>query len=393
MKSLTTGILVCCSGLLVVSANAAEWHFDADADPTMKYDDNELLRENERGDFSLSVAPTISLSRALENSKSKLDLGYRVSKYDKLSELDKQNPFAGFTYSHNTERSELGLALAYSERETRSIAEEDTGNFSDASTVTTKSISPTFSYRITELDSVSSRFSYTERTYDSSASNTSNLSDNETLDFNVAWQHRFSERFSGGLSAAYVNYEAESELFKNQYDSYSLSATSSYNLSQLWQLSGQFGMRVLDSEVSPISGARSSERSNGSTYSFSAVRKDELSEVMLSFSKALLPSSTGAVNEQDAYQLSYSRDLSEQVSAGVSASYRDFDNATDDFSANDETKYSELSPYLRWKLDRNLALVFNYKYRNYERSQSSDATSNAIYMTIDYDWDGIRFSR
>lgn len=394
MKRWMNGGFFLCFGLMMaLSANAAEWHFDADADPTLKYDDNELLRENERGDFSLSVSPSLSLSRALETSKAKLDLGYRISKYDKLSELDKQNPFAGFSYTQSTERADMGLELAYSERETRSIAEEDTGNFSDSSTVTTKSISPSLSYRLTELDSLTSRLSYTERTYDSSATNLSNLSDNETLDLNLAWQHRFSERLSGGFSAAYINYEAESDLFKNQYDSYALSATSSYNLSQLWQLSGQVGVRVLDSEISPIIGPSSSDRSNGSTYSFSAVRTDELNELMLTFSKALLPSSTGAVNEQDAYQLSYTRNLSEQVSAGLSASYREFENTTDDFSVNDETTYSEISPHLRWKLDRNLALVFNYKYRNYERSESSDATSNAIFMTIDYDWDGIRFSR
>jgi predicted porin len=305
--------------------------------------------------------------------------------------LDREDPFANFSTNYNTERSEYGLELEYSEREARSIAEEDTGDFSNVSTVTTKSIRPSFSYNLTELDRLITGFGYTERKFDNSGSSTNDLSDNEIIDVSVAWQHSFSERLTGGLSALFMNYEAETDAFTNEFDSYALSATSTYALSELWQLGGELGLRYLDSELTPNIGPSISETSTGETYAFSASRKDELSELQLTATRALLPSSRGEVNEQDAYHVSYTRNLTERLAASIYANYRKFESVDETFAT--DTEYTELSPNLRWSLAQNLALVFAYKYRSVKRSDSGDADSNAVLVTLDYNWDGIRFSR
>ena len=157
--------------LFASSVNAAEWGIDFEADPQFKYDDNELLREDKKGDFSLKINPTLSLSRNLENSESRLRMGYRISRYQDLNDLDTENPFIGFSTSRSTERSSYGINLDYSERESRSIAEEDTADFSNTSTTTIKSISPNFSYSLTELDTITTSASYQERTQSSTTNN------------------------------------------------------------------------------------------------------------------------------------------------------------------------------------------------------------------------------
>ena len=384
--------------LLSNNVSAAEWVFNAQADPKFKYDDNELLREDELDDFSLNIDPTLSLSRSLENSTSEIRLGYRISRYQDLKELDKENPFASFNSTYATERSTYGLKLDYAERESRDIAEEDTADFSNISTTITKSISPSFSYRLTELDTISTSLSYQTRKQSDDSSNnnsilgsSSNLTDNETASLNLAWQHQYTERLNGGLSFTYVNYQAESDRLDNQYDSYSLGLTSEYQLSELWSVNGLLGARYLDSVNSPVIGPETSDQSTGLDYSVSTTREDELNSYTLSASRSLTPSSEGDVNEQDAYTITYRRNFTEKLTGNLSASYRKYRSA-DDLDST-ETKYFDFSPSLSWKLDEDWSLVFGYRYRSVDESDGKNVDGNALTFNIDYNWNGIRFSR
>lgn len=391
-RTLSLAILLSIGG----QGYAAEWGIGFNADPGFKYDDNELLREDKEGDFSLNITPTLSLSRKLENSLSQIQLGYRISRYDRLSELDKENPFFSFSTSKSTERSTYGLNFNYSERESRSIAEEDTADFSNTSTTTTKSISPSFSYRLTELDTVSTTLSYQKRLQSTASNNSllansSNLTNNETKSLNLAWQHQYSERLSGGVSVGYVNYQAESNNLDNEYDSYTAGFTSTYQLTELWAVSGLLGARYLNSENNLSNGITSTDTSSGLNYSFSATKKDELDSITLSASRSLVPSSEGDVNEQDAYTLSYSRALTEKLNVNLSSSYREYTSA-DDINSN-TTKYIDFSPNLRWKLYEEWSFVFGYRYRSIDESDGKNVNSNAVTFNIDYNWDGIHFSR
>ena len=380
------------------TVSAAEWVFNAQADPKFKYDDNELLREDEIDDFSLNIDPTLSLSRSLENSTSEIRLGYRISRYQDLKELDKENPFASFNTTYSTERSTYGLNLNYAQRESRDIAEEDTADFSNISTTITKSISPSFSYRLTELDTISTSLSYQTRTQSDDSRNnnsilgsSSNLTDNETASLNLAWQHQYTERLNGGLSFTYVNYQAESDTLDNQYDSYSLGLTSQYQLSELWSVNGLLGARYLDSENKPVIGPETSDQSTGLDYSISTTREDELNSYTLSASRSLTPSSEGNVNQQDAYTITYRRNFTEKLTGNLSASYRKYRSANDLDST--ETKFMDFSPSLSWKLAEDWSLVFGYRYRNVDESGGKNVDGNAFTFNIDYNWNGIRFSR
>lgn len=384
--------------MFINTASAAEWVFNAQADPKFKYDDNELLREDKLDDFSLNIAPTLILTRSLENSKSEVRLGYRISRYKDLKELDKENPFINFSTSYATERSTYGLTLDYAERESRDIAEEDTADFSNTSTTITKSISPSYSYRLTELDTLTTSASYQKRNQSGSSDradpilgSSSNLTDNETINLNLAWQHQYTERFNAGLSLSYVNYQAESDRLDNEYDSYSLGMTSQYQLSELWSVNGMLGARYLDSENNPAFGPQTSDQNTGLDYSISTTREDELNTYTFSASRSLTPSSEGNVNEQDAYTIIYRRNITEKLTGSLSTSYREYRSA-DDLNST-ETKYIDFSPSLSWNLAEDWSLVFSYRYRSIDESGGKNVDSNALSFNIDYNWDGIRFSR
>jgi len=375
-------------------AKAAEYIIGADFSPTLSYDDNVELRENEEGSFATKITPTLLLSRSVENASISLDTGYRVERYASLPDLDRQDPFANISGNYNTERSSYGITAGYAERAQRSIAEEDTGDFSSNATVTSKSLAPSYQYQFTDRDFAYTSLNYNERTYD-----TGGFSDNESISYTGGWRRNLSERLTGGLALTYSEYESESELIESEYDSYNLSVTSTYIMSERWSFSGQLGYRTTDSETQTLEGGPlQSERTAGSLFDFSANYLGELNTLTFSLSRSLAPSGEGVVNETDRISFNWNRNLAETLSFSINTSYQESQSADD--LGNNEREYFTFSPALNWQLQRNLALKMGYQYRQQKGTSfggfdtiDDKVDSNSVFLTVNYDWDGLRFSR
>jgi len=375
-------------------AQAAEYIIGADFSPTLSYDDNVELQEDEEGSFVTKITPTLLLSRSIENGSIALNTGYRIERYTSLSELDRQDPFANFSTSYNTERSNYGLSAGYSERAQRSIADEDTGDFSSNATVTTKSLAPTYQYQFTDRDFAYTSLNYSERTYDTGA-----FSDNESISLTGGWRRNLSERLTGGLAMTYSEYESESDTIESEYDSYNLSVTSTYMLSERWSFSGQVGYRTTDSETHFLPGGpQQSDRSAGSLFDLSANYLGELNTLTFSLSRSLNPSGEGVVNETDRVSLNWNRSLAETLFFSVDTSYQESQSA--DGLTNTDREFFTFSPSINWKLERNLALKMGYLYRQQKgtsfggfNTNGDKVEGNMVYLTVNYDWDGLRFSR
>jgi len=380
-------VLLCTNAFSVSVANSAEWSLNSTLNPSAKYDDNVFMSENKQGSVQYSISPTLIFKRAMENSELSLSAGYNINRYQSFAYLDRQDPFIKFNSSLKTERSQYGLAASYSQSSSRSTAEEDTGDFTTESSVTSETISPSYSYQLTERDSISLSGSYSTRSY-----STTDFSDNKTKSINSAWQHQFTERLSGGLSLSASNYQSDGLSLISDDDNYNLSTTVSYQLSELWKLNGQIGIRKLKSQQKDNLGPTQNTSSSGSSFDFSANRKTELGSLSMGLSRSLSPSSTGDVNEQDRFNLAWSKMLSEQLSLSLSTSYQQSTSALDD--GNDKRENLNVSPAIKWQFERNLAVNVSYNYRQQKESAAdTNAKSNAVMMTLLYDWDGLRVSR
>jgi len=387
-KSFITRVLLIISGLNVCSVSAAEWSLTSTLAPSFNYDDNVFMSENEQGSVQYLLSPTLSIKRALETSEIDLSVGYNINRYVSFSELDRQDPFARLNSTFSTERSNYGLAASYQQSSSRSTAEEDTGDFTTESSLTTETISPSYSYQLTERNLLSIGGSYSTRTY-----STTDFSDNEIKSLNSGWQHQFSERLSGGLTASVSNYQSDGVTGTTDDDNYSLSTTMTYRLSELWQVNGQLGIRKLNSRNTDNVGFTQSNSSSGSSFNFNARRQSELGLFSVGLSRSLSPSSTGDVNEQDRFNVSWSRELTEQLSTSMSASYQQSTSAIDEGSS-DERENINFSPAIKWQFDRNLGLNVGYNYRQQKESEeNTNVSSNSVMATLIYDWDGIRASR
>ncbi|PHS69261.1 MAG: hypothetical protein COB23_06470 [Methylophaga sp.] len=370
--------------------HAAEWSLTGNLNPSAEYDDNTFLSNDEESSMHYAVTPTLTIARGLENSEMSLSLGYQIDKYIAISDNDTENPFIELNSSYNTERSQYGLAMSYKEDTTRNNAVEDTGDFTTRSTVRTRSINPSYGYQLTERDSLSLTAGYSEREY-----STDDFSDNETKSLSAGWQREFSERLSAGLDLTASNYQADSSISSTDDDTYGIATSFTYELSELWDISGSIGLRRLNSERK-TAGITNSDQSSGSTLDFSATRTREIDTFTINLARVLSPSSDGDVNEQDRLSMSWSRNLSERLTMGADFSYQESTNASDD-SSDEKRENINFSPALTWSIEENLDLIMAYSYRKQKRSGGSSAgssnDSNAISLTLSYNWEGIRFSR
>ena len=374
---------------------SAEYVVGASFSPTFSYDDNVLLREDKDGSFVTKIQPTLLLSRAEANSMISFNTGLRVERYTDLKDQDREDPFASISGNWNTERSSYGLSASYSENAQRSIADEDTGDFSSNTTVESINISPTFNYQLTEKDSVYGSYTYSDRKYtDGDTSDNplgTNFSDNTTHSFTGGWQRSLSERLTGGLALTYANYESEGRQ-QTEYDTYNFAVTSSYLLSEKWSLSGQVGYRTLENEITPVVGPKLTDESSGSLFSLASTYEGEINTVTFSLARSLNPSGEGVVNEQDKISLYWQRSLSEKLSFTLNTFYQETQTA-DSFN-NTDRKYLQFSPSMAWKLQEDLTLRFGYQYREQKGTNNVDTVDgNMVFLTVGYDWSGLRFSR
>lgn len=374
---------------------AAEYIVGADFAPTLSYNDNVLLREEKEGSFIAKIQPTLKLSRSEENSRIEFSTGLRVERYTDLKDLDREDPFANFSSGWSTERSTYGFSAGYSERAQRSIADEDTGDFSSNATVESINLSPSYSYQLTEKDSLYGSYNYSDRTYSDSGPTddpfgTTNLNDNTTHSLTGGWQHSITERLTGGLAVTYANYESTGNQ-ESEYDTYNFAITSSYLLSEKWSLSGQVGYRTLENEITPQVGPVVTDESSGSLFSFASTYDGEINSVSFTLGRSLNPSGEGVVNEQDRISLNWRRSLSDTLSFNINTSYQETQTA-DSINTTDR-KYLQFSPSMAWQLEEDFTLHFGYQYREQEGSTTDAIDSNMVYLTIGYDWSGLSFSR
>jgi hypothetical protein len=219
------------------------------------------------------------------------------------------------------------------------------------------------------------------------------------MSFTGGWRRNLSERLTGGLALTYSQYESESELLESEYDSYNFSVTSTYMMSERWSFSGQVGYRTTDSETQSLFGGPSqTDRSAGSLFNFTANYLGELHTLTSSLSRSLNPSGEGVVNETDRLSFTWIRNIAETLSLSVNTTYQETQSV--DELSNTEREYLTFSPSLNWQLQRNLALKMGYQYRQQKgtsfggfNTTGDKVDSNMVFLTVNYDWDGLRFSR
>lgn len=382
-STLSTVFLLC----LVEMASAAEWSLTGNVNPSIAYDDNVFLSTNEKSSFHFSARPSLQLKRALENSSLTINSGYQIDRYSSISSNNTENPFFNIGGSYSTERSSYGVSASYSKNTSRSEALDNSGDFETQSILTSRSINPFYNYQLSERDSLALNLSYSKRDY-----STTGFADNESKSMSVGWQRRFSERFSGGLTFSLSNYKSDGSSSFNDNDNYNVSTYLSYAVTELWTVSGNIGVRRLESvRTNKLNNFVVEQTSTAPSFNISASKSDQVNSYSIGLSKSVFPSSSGNVNDSERISASWMHKRSEVLSSNISASYQRTDSTTN--NQNENRDNITFSSSINWQLQRNLGLSFSYNYRQQDRSTSESVDSNSFVMLLNYNWDGIHASR
>jgi hypothetical protein len=376
------------SSAAMFNVQAADWSLTGGVNPSLKYDDNIFMRDTDKlGDYHASMSPTLKAAYETDRTDTSLSTGFVMDRYHSSNQLDNDNPFVNLNTAYKTQRTTWELGLGYVERSSRKDAADDTGDFETNSTSTTESISPSFSYQLTERDSLSLSASYSEETY-----STNDFSDSKNRTISTHWQHQFTERLNGGVSLSVNNSKSTGLFTKTDDETYRVLLTSAYNVSEIWTVNGSVGLRQIDVQQTDFLGGTTETTDTGPSLAFDIAYQTDLNQVSISLSRSVSPSSTGDVNEQDKISIAWGRSLSEKLSASINASFQTTSSALD--TGSDDREYISFSPSINWAYSPDSSLSLSYNYRQQKESfNNTEAISNAIMLTFNYDWHGINVSR
>ncbi len=378
--------------LFLPLAKAAEWKVDATVKQNLSFDDNVRMSENPKSSFIYKLIPTINLAYKTETVGIDASINYGIQRFLSIKELDRNFQKYSLNSYYVTERSNWGLNLLLSMTPARDSAAQDSGDFDTNAEKLTRSIAPFFSYNLTALDTLSLSPSYSETSFSSD-----NFSDYENSNITFNWKHQWTTRYSNSISLFYSRFDSISSgdilTRKTKSDSYGANLSSTYWWTENLKISSTWGIRMILSENTLGSNLAKSE--GFGFLSDTAIKyRGENYLVDFNFSRSLVPSSRGNLNEQNRVSLSLNYDLSKRLSTRVRGSYQSSKSAS---SNSNETRTREnllLQSSLNWKMARDWTISASYRYRQQDRgTENSKAASNSFMLSINYNWQGLRVAR
>ena len=278
---------------------------------------------------------------------------------------------------------------------------------------TTWSVSPTMSYKLSETDSLFLSPSYSESSFDNTSnapgSTVNSFSNNINKSVNLGWQRVWTERYNTNLSFFYSNLEFEQSGggvilipntnipivldpgtgFFGSNDNYGFNFSNNYRWSDNWNFTGSVGFRHSES-----SGGLQNSSSSGFLANIGAHYNAENYDAGLTFSRSIVPSNFGQLQELTGTTLHFNYKIDERLSAGLDMSYQDSTvvNAVDSLQRENIIVH----PSVNWLLTKDWTLNASYRYRVQDinfTGQAISADSNLFLFSVNYRWPGLKVSR
>ncbi len=401
-----------CAFLLLLSPKmvfSAEWSVKGGVDQSFSYDDNVRMQrqdQNPQGSFKYMIVPGLTFAYKTDVSEIYAKANYGTQIYTDFPQFDQDIQHYNVGGHYNTERITWGLNSSYSVTPARNLASDNSGVFNTNSDRTNWSISPSASYKIDALNSLTLTPTYSETSFSSSNSsnqdaelqtNNSSFRNNTSIGFSADWQRMWTERYSTNTNFFFSNFETsrliDGQSFDTSFDSIGLNFSNTYLWSQNWRLTGAVGIRHTDSTLP-----------DGSTSSFGFLTNSgiiytgENFTSGLNFSRSLMPSNQGQLQEQTRVGLNFRYKIDERLSASLNTSYLDSSSVNEanlDLGGQTISRQREnilIQPSVHWLLSRDVSLTGSYRYRN-QKTNQGEFDSNLFMLSVDYNWQGFNYSK
>ena len=387
------------------ASHAAEWKID----PTIRfragYNDNLRMSTNDKiSSAEATFSPGTVFSVKTPASGASGTIAFDFTRFEDNSDLDSDNARIEINSFHKSERSLAGLDAAFIRDTTLDTQLESTGLAFDRVNRQRRSVSPNWSYMITERTRLSANYRYSDVEY-------LNADERGFVDFTLnsaqaSVSHVVNERStaSGTLSATRSDNSND-----NESTNINLQAGTTYRFSET--LSGSLFAGVRYTEVrapadSPII-VRSGNRiisiiprveklSNdewGSTFSASVTKTYLRGEAGLTASRDISNDFNGEPIEVLRVSLDSLYRFSETLTAALNLQFYRSKSSSGESGSLDRDYY-QVEPRFIWKLKKFWSLSGSYRYREQTFDDIRDsAKQNAAYLTLTYHWPRIAVSR
>ena len=371
----------------ITPVRADKWSVDSTVFQSFSYDDNIRMREKELTASAIyKLIPTINFAHSTDNTLLSANASYGIERFADAKQFDRDIQNYGISGLYNTQRSTWGIDAVYSVVPLRDNATTDIGNFGTTAEATTRSVSPSISYQLTELDNFRISTTISETTFDQGDSN--NFSDRENRDISLSWSRQWTYRYSGGISIFYSNFDSS-----NDQDFLSTSSTinttglnvfSTYLISEKWNLDGQVGIRMTKSETETkfnpgLQKINQTSNSNGFLMDTTLSYTGENLSANVRFNKELVPSSNGSLNDQSSVSSRLTHKITSRLSTNMYLSYQLTESASTN-NSRERTNFT-VSPSARWNITPEWLVSAKYRYRTQEVTGGS-TTSYSRFKSI-----------
>lgn len=369
----------------ISAVEAAEWRFEPLFRMAADFNDNPFLSIRTDVEESASgylAEAALKVSYRSETADFDITPRFRSSAYDSDAGLDSDDSFLRFRFNRNTEKTSIRFRGGYSRESTRTaeladtdldIEDPDEIPDDDAFVVLGRrerlNLVPTFTYNFSNVNAVSLNLNYTDTRYEDVFAGL--LQDYTDFRVNASFIRAISERSDIIGTATARNYQTDQG--NNEVKGVGLSLGFSRALSETTRVRAMVG--VEDTELD------GGESDQNWVADLSFVRILKTIRILAQFRRSIAASGSGDLATRDSFNLNFTRDLNDRISAGIGARVYTTNELDVGPGSFNERNYVQLRSQITWHISQVFSMEANYRYTFLDR-ESLGESSNANQVTL-----------
>ncbi len=415
--------------LIIAPCQAAEWSIEPKLELKAGYNDNiRLTTADHDSVWETAVTPRVKFGTAEENwgvhgnARASVRRFFGGDGREDSDILDREDYFFKVDAYNRGERNEFTGLIDLS-RESTTDAELDQGNTVDnTATRVRKTISPGWSFNLTELMRFNTEYSFTSVDFTDEKNSGSNINDIE-YDYQVfsgSLTRQFTPKVQATLSTSYSMYQPETNF---DSDTLSVQIGIRRNFTETLTTDWLAGMRRTKSDtgelapsgfcigadpgakfpdctggfpiVTGVDVVKDDDTDTGTVFSASITKLLEAGKLSLSANRTSTPSSDGELLDTTRFIFNGEHRFTENLRTSLRAEYSNIEViARASLNPRGDRDIYRIIPRISWRFQRKWEIAGQYEYAKEEQDNvSRDATRNAVYLTLSYRPDKLYISR
>lgn len=369
--------------ILQCEAMAAEWFIEGRVDLTGNYDDNIRLNPNDQEDvWGAIVTPEIDFHGRGTNWDVNFTTQLDIARYTEDESLNSNDVLFFLDSFYETQLGQWSLDGEASRVSTLYTEATDSGNFNTNADRDLVSLTPSWSYYLSQRDFVAADFNWTQATYD-----TDQLDDYRQFFISGTWGRQLTPLDLGYVSILANRFESESIV---DLESHLVGLLFGWdrNFSERLDTSLSLGPRYYWTE-SPVLTPTGIGVQNESSLGFLAsgdLEYDllETTQVSVGLSHGIEPTSSGTPLNRTTFEADISHRFLPLWTVGLGAYFRWDTSPTDDNGIDRDQNFFSIEPRFTWRVAADLELSTRYRFRTLQSRDDSRAYGNAVFFTLTY---------